>query len=120
MVRLSHKLLSLFPSGLLTTPPREYRRTVGAHLRKGSPSDRAEKILALLIESGFVYCLLWVNPSPAPPRSKLLTSQTMCVRQIFYLLTAFSVLPGSGSYTVNLVMLFLSVRQSRLLSDHLG
>ncbi|KAI9450481.1 hypothetical protein BJY52DRAFT_1191834 [Lactarius psammicola] len=64
----------------------EYRRNVSAHLRKGSPSDRAEKILALLIESGFVYCLLWV----------------------FYLLTAFNVLPGSGSYTVNLVMLFLS------------
>jgi hypothetical protein len=32
-------------------------------------------------------------------------------RQIFYLLTAFRVLPGSGSYTVNLVMLFLSVRR---------
>ncbi|KAH9032273.1 hypothetical protein EDB85DRAFT_2236275 [Lactarius pseudohatsudake] len=76
----------------------EYRNTVSAHLRKGSASDRAEKVLALLIESGFVYCLLW----------------------IFYLLTAFSVLPGSGSYTVNLVMLFISVSQLRLLSDHLG
>ncbi|KAI9439073.1 hypothetical protein H4582DRAFT_1946478 [Lactarius indigo] len=64
----------------------EFRNTVSAHLRKGSASDRAEKVLALLIESGFVYCLLWV----------------------FYLLSAFSVLPGSGSYTVNLVMLFLS------------
>ncbi|KAH8993744.1 hypothetical protein EDB92DRAFT_1853160 [Lactarius akahatsu] len=64
----------------------EYRNTVSAHLRKGSASDRAEKVLALLIESGFVYCLLW----------------------IFYLLTATSVLPGSGSYIVNLVMLFIS------------
>ncbi|KAH9173239.1 hypothetical protein EDB89DRAFT_2068992 [Lactarius sanguifluus] len=64
----------------------EYRSTVSAHLRKGSAPDRAEKVLALLIESGFVYSLLW----------------------IFYLLTAFSVLPGAGSYTVNLVMLFLS------------
>ena len=25
-------------------------------------AERVEKILALLIESGFVYCLLWVNP----------------------------------------------------------
>ncbi len=39
--------------------------------------------------------------------------------QIFYLLTAFNVLPGSGSYIVNLVMLFLSVCQPRLLSDYL-
>ena len=33
-----------------------------------------------------------------------------CLRQIFFLLSAFNVLPGSGSYTVNLIMLFLSVR----------
>ena len=46
-----------------TLIPREYRRTVGAQLRKGSPSERVEKVLGLLIESGFVYCLLWVIAS---------------------------------------------------------
>ncbi|KAI0300045.1 hypothetical protein B0F90DRAFT_1726216, partial [Multifurca ochricompacta] len=64
----------------------EYRLTVGAHLRKGSPPERVQKVLALLIESGFAYCLLWV----------------------FYLLTAFGILPGAGTYIINLVMLYLS------------
>jgi len=74
----------------------EYRKTVSAHLRKGSHPDRVEKVLALLIESGFVYCLLW----------------------IFYLLTALRVLPGSGSYTINLIMLFFRacIQRSLLLS----
>src|SRR6266404_923505 len=57
----------LFPSAFLTTFPREYRRTVSAHLSKGSPSVRAEKVLALLIESGLVYCVLWVTSSFPDP-----------------------------------------------------
>ncbi|KAI0245814.1 hypothetical protein BJV78DRAFT_1158349 [Lactifluus subvellereus] len=40
---------------------RELRRIMGAHLKKGSPSERMENVLALLIESGFLYCLLWVT-----------------------------------------------------------
>jgi hypothetical protein len=61
-------LVSLPPLLRRLTPPplplhREYRRTVGAQLRKGSPSERVEKVLGLLIESGFVYCLLWVIAS---------------------------------------------------------
>ncbi|KAI0275257.1 hypothetical protein BC834DRAFT_851966 [Gloeopeniophorella convolvens] len=64
----------------------EHRRTVRTHLGEGSASERVEKILALLIESGAVYTLLWV----------------------LYLLTAFSVLPGSGSLIVNVVMLYVS------------
>jgi len=64
----------------------EYRRTVGAHLTKASPSERVEKVFALLIESGFVYCLLWM----------------------FYLLSAYSVFPGAGTYIVNMIMLFVA------------
>jgi hypothetical protein len=30
--------------------------------------------------------------------------------QMFYLLSAYSVLPGAGTYVVNVVMLYLSVR----------
>jgi hypothetical protein len=66
MVRLNHKLVSVTIWSPDDSPPREYRKTVSAHLRKGSHPDRVEKVLALLIESGFVYCLLWVNPSPVP------------------------------------------------------
>ncbi|KAI0283202.1 hypothetical protein BC826DRAFT_229707 [Russula brevipes] len=64
----------------------EYRRTVGMQLKKRSGPERLEKILALLIESGFAYCLLWM----------------------FYLLSAFNILPGAGSYVVNIVMLYIS------------
>jgi hypothetical protein len=39
---------------------RELRRTMGVQFKEGSPSERMEGILALLIESGFLYCLLWV------------------------------------------------------------
>ncbi|KAI0245815.1 hypothetical protein BJV78DRAFT_1365187 [Lactifluus subvellereus] len=62
------------------------RRTMGAHFKKTSPSGRMENVLALLIESGLAYCLLW----------------------IIYLFSAFGVLPGSGSYIVNVCMLFIS------------
>jgi hypothetical protein len=40
---------------------RELRRTMGVHFKQGSPADRMESVLALLIESGFLYCLLWVT-----------------------------------------------------------
>jgi hypothetical protein len=77
---------NILSTSLIAWKAWEYRRNVSAHLRRGTTSDRAEKVLALLIESGFVYCVLW----------------------ILFLLIAFNLLPGSGSYTVNLVMLFLS------------
>jgi hypothetical protein len=41
-------------------PPRDYHQTVGAYFRKGWSSGRVEKVLVLLIESGFIYIILWV------------------------------------------------------------
>ncbi|KAI0275529.1 hypothetical protein BGY98DRAFT_992487 [Russula aff. rugulosa BPL654] len=64
----------------------EIRQVLGTQIRKGSTSERVEKILALLIESGFVYCLLWS----------------------IYLMSAYGVLPGAGAYIVNIDMLLLS------------
>ncbi|KAH9987243.1 hypothetical protein BJV74DRAFT_796576 [Russula compacta] len=77
---------NILSTSLIAWKAWKYRLAVGAQLKKGSPSDRVEKVLALLIESGFAYCLLW----------------------IFYLLSAYSVLPGAGAYTVNIVMLYIS------------
>ncbi|KAI0258134.1 hypothetical protein BC834DRAFT_119953 [Gloeopeniophorella convolvens] len=77
---------NILSTSLIAWKAWEYRRHVRANLRHGSPSQRVEKVLAFLIESGFMYCLLW----------------------ILYLLTAFKVLPGSGSYIVNVFMLYLS------------
>jgi hypothetical protein len=33
------------------------------HLRKGSRSLRLERVFALLLESGFIYCCIWVCPT---------------------------------------------------------
>jgi len=38
----------------------DYYRTVGRYFRKRRSSGRVERFLVLLIESGFVYCILWV------------------------------------------------------------
>ncbi|KAH9995237.1 hypothetical protein BJV77DRAFT_1066334 [Russula vinacea] len=73
----------------------EYRRVVGTQLRRGSHSERLERVLALLIESGFGYCLLWSH-------------QMAFSLQTFYLLSAFSVIPGAGSYIVNVCLLFFA------------
>ena len=107
----------LLPSGLLTTPPkgipqnRQRTPQEGQSLRSRGESTRApnrvgSRVLSLMGKS--VSC------------SSLWTHWSKTSWQVFYLLTAFRVLPGSGSYTVNLVMLFLSVRMPPLLSDHLG
>ncbi len=40
--------------------PRDYHQTVGAHFRKGRYFGRVEKVLVLLVESGFVYLIVWV------------------------------------------------------------
>jgi hypothetical protein len=37
---------------------------------------------------------------------------------MFYLLTAFGILPGMGSYIVNMVMLYISVRIRKSLSNY--
>ena len=85
MVRFSHALVLISSWSPDAIPPKEYRRNVGAHLSRGNASDRAEKVLALLIESGFLYCFLWVITSPAPAseaeeRRRLLT--TICAADI--------------------------------------
>ncbi|KAI0258133.1 hypothetical protein BC834DRAFT_913099 [Gloeopeniophorella convolvens] len=64
----------------------EYHRTMSKYPREGSAPGRVGKVLGLLIEFGVVYCLLWM----------------------FYVLSAFKVLPGAGSYIYNVVMLYVS------------
>jgi hypothetical protein len=89
--------------------PRDYHRTVGAHFRRSS--GRVEKVLVLLIESGFVYCMLWVIAFWSLSMAQSHTQNTKWhALQTLYMLSAFGILPGSGSYVVNVVMLYISVR----------
>jgi hypothetical protein len=41
-------------------PPRDYHQTVGAHFRKGGYFGHVEKVLVLLVESGFIYLIVGV------------------------------------------------------------
>ena len=63
----------------------------------------------MLIESGFVYCCLWV----CPPTSRSVEKGFTCaaLSQIFYLISAFHVLPKPGVFIVmDAVLVFLPVR----------
>ncbi len=69
-----------------------------------------EKVLVLLIESGFVYCIFWVIAFWPPSMAR---SSTLNVLQTIYLSTTFRILPSSGKYVVDLTMLFISVRTGK-------
>ncbi|KAI0706699.1 hypothetical protein C8Q76DRAFT_629649, partial [Earliella scabrosa] len=38
-----------------------HRRVIKASFKESSPRTRVERVLALLVESGTVYCVLWVS-----------------------------------------------------------
>ncbi|KAI0259494.1 hypothetical protein BC834DRAFT_628732 [Gloeopeniophorella convolvens] len=77
---------NIISTGLIGWKAWEHRKAVQTLSNKGDGAGRVERVLALLIESGAVYCLLWA----------------------VYLLTAFKVLPGAGSLIVNTVMIYVS------------
>ncbi|KAI0744358.1 hypothetical protein C8Q80DRAFT_1186463 [Daedaleopsis nitida] len=47
-------------TGLIAYKAWHHRRMVKQHLSTGSARTRAERTLTLLVESGIVYCILWV------------------------------------------------------------
>lgn len=50
--------------GRVRMPPdarREHRAMVKAHLRKGTRRTQVERVMLLLVESGALYCGLWVS-----------------------------------------------------------
>ncbi|KAI0259765.1 hypothetical protein BC834DRAFT_600802 [Gloeopeniophorella convolvens] len=77
---------NLLSTGLIAWKAWQHRVSVRKHLGDGSAPIRVEKILALLIESGFVYCCLW----------------------ILYLISAFRVFPEPGFTIMDAVLLFAS------------
>ncbi|KAI0056920.1 hypothetical protein BV25DRAFT_1477656 [Artomyces pyxidatus] len=63
-----------------------YRVTVKAHLNEDNSATKVEKILALLVESGIVYCVMWV----------------------LYVLAAFRVFPNPGPSIMDGIMVQVS------------
>jgi len=51
---------NLLSTGLVAWRAWQRRITVGKHLRKRSVSVRFERVFALLIESGLIYCCIWI------------------------------------------------------------
>jgi hypothetical protein len=92
---------------------REYRITVKKHLGEGSVSMRVEKVLALLVESGFVYCCVWVCITVA--ESTYICgrdSRFTILMQILYPISAFGILPEPGPIVIQSLLLFVVVSQS--------
>ena len=51
---------------------REHRRIIMTYLKSSSPRTQVERTLALLVESGIMYCIFWVRPI-VPENRVLLT-----------------------------------------------
>ncbi|KAI0273921.1 hypothetical protein BGY98DRAFT_997854 [Russula aff. rugulosa BPL654] len=77
---------NLLSTGLIAWKAWHHRISIKKYMGEGSVSMRVEKVFALLIESGFVYCCLW----------------------ILYLISAFRVFPEPGFIVMDSVLLFAS------------
>ncbi|KAH8993736.1 hypothetical protein EDB92DRAFT_1944426 [Lactarius akahatsu] len=77
---------NLLSTGLIAWKAWLHRITIRKYLSEGSGSARVERVFALLIESGFIYCCLW----------------------ILYLISAFNLIPSPGFPVMNHVLLFVS------------
>ncbi|KAI9450398.1 hypothetical protein BJY52DRAFT_1356829 [Lactarius psammicola] len=77
---------NLLSTGLIAWKAWQHRVLVKKHLGEGSRSVKVERALALLIESGFLYCCPW----------------------ILYLISAFGVIPEMGFTVMDDVLVFAS------------
>lgn len=98
------------------TSRRRKRRTLINHLGRYGIAIQAEKIFALLIESGFAYCCFWVRPLalfmsvPHVLTLDALRGRAFSFSQILYLISAFRVFPTPGFAVMDAVLPYVSVR----------
>ncbi|KAH9006705.1 hypothetical protein EDB83DRAFT_727525 [Lactarius deliciosus] len=77
---------NLVSTGLIAWKAWEHRVEVKKHLGEASTSVRVERVFALLVESGFLYCCIW----------------------IVYLISALDLIPVPGFAVMDNVLLFVS------------
>jgi sterol desaturase/sphingolipid hydroxylase (fatty acid hydroxylase superfamily) len=70
---------------------------------------RVDRVFALLIESGFIYCCIWVCPTST------LAEGLTALLQIFYLISAFGVLPQPDF----IIIVFISVSTVHMFLRHI-
>ncbi|KAI0056952.1 hypothetical protein BV25DRAFT_1920589 [Artomyces pyxidatus] len=73
---------NILATSLIAYKAWRHRAFIKANLSEGSPATNVEKILALLVESGIIYCIVW----------------------IFYLLAAFRLFPADGFAVMDGIM----------------
>ncbi|KAH9032261.1 hypothetical protein EDB85DRAFT_1260656 [Lactarius pseudohatsudake] len=77
---------NLVSTGLIAWKAWQHRVSVKKHLGEASGSMRVGRVFALLVESGFIYCCLWM----------------------VYLISAFDLIPAPGFTIMDGVLLFVS------------
>ena len=84
---------------------------MGKHLREGRRFVRVDRVFALLIESGLIYCCIWVCPTSGGAFAEGFTA----LLQISYWISMLGVLPFPGFTVIVLV----SVSTSRVFCLHI-
>ncbi|KAI9428947.1 hypothetical protein H4582DRAFT_2090487 [Lactarius indigo] len=77
---------NLVSTGLIAWKAWQHRASVRKHLGEGTGSVRVDRVFALLIESGFIYCCAW----------------------IVYLVSALDLIPQPGFIVMDDVLVFIS------------
>ncbi|KAH8993717.1 hypothetical protein EDB92DRAFT_376798 [Lactarius akahatsu] len=77
---------NLVSTGLIAWKAWQHRVSVKKHLGEANGSVRVDRVFALLVESGFIYCCVW----------------------IVYLISAFNLMPAPGFTVMDDVLLFVS------------
>ncbi|KAH9026224.1 hypothetical protein EDB84DRAFT_1677720 [Lactarius hengduanensis] len=77
---------NLVSTGLIAWKAWQHRVSIRKHLGNGTGSMRVDRVFALLIESGFLYCCLW----------------------IVYLISALDVIPPPGFTVMDDILVFIS------------
>ncbi|KAH9014610.1 hypothetical protein EDB83DRAFT_272505 [Lactarius deliciosus] len=77
---------NLVSTGLIAWKAWQHRVSIRKHLGEGTGSMRVDRVFALLIESGFLYCCLW----------------------IVYLISALDMIPPPGFIIMDDILVFIS------------
>lgn len=85
------------------------------HLSRDSAAIRVEKVLAMLVESGFVYCCIWVRTNLSFFLFYLFPKLIRWDAQVLYLISTYRVLPDPWFAVMNASLVYFSVRKPPLL-----
>ncbi|RPD76067.1 hypothetical protein L226DRAFT_395986 [Lentinus tigrinus ALCF2SS1-7] len=101
----------------------QHRRFIMSYLRESSPRTQVERTLALLVESGLLYCALWVVIAvyAYSDQSPLLQTRTPAFANFYYVMSSCLV-PLVGMYPT-LIIIVCAVEKSlneKLADEHCG